>query len=309
MPRRFHVALYGFTEPERKALDAAFREAAGDTAYDIVASLDDADCIVAEADEPHIVDGVHEAGRIADTLYVGASAPESAGARIDGPLDAARVIASLDRLMSRPPAAVPELTLIVEPPELDDRVEPGGFRPYADSGARGTPVPSLEPVKDRRSSKSEARAAVRRARMAHAPADVVQCPDVLVLDDSEIARVFLSKLLRIFGFQPHAVATSDQALDLLEKQPFAATFLDVVLGAHDSADGLALCQRIKSAPVRPGLTPPVVVMVSGQARPSDRVRAQLAGCDGFLGKPLSRGDVARALENCGVPFPADERRR
>jgi CheY-like chemotaxis protein len=173
-----------------------------------------------------------------------------------------------------------------------------------------TDFPPVEaPTRDRRSAKSAARAAARRARMANSPTDAVQCEDVLILDDSEIARAFLSRLVRVFGFKPHAVANSIQALDLLERQPFAATFLDVVLADDDDADGLALCQRIKSAPVRLGHNAPAVVMVSGQSQPSDRVRAKLAGCDVFLPKPLSRGDIARALEDCGVPFPADERRR
>lgn len=310
MPRRFRVALYGFSEFERKALDAALRlDAERDPAYEVVASIDDADCIVADASEPHIVDGIAQAGRVADTVYVGGTPPDGAGARLDGSPEPADVVGALDRLMERPPVAVPELTLILEPPELDDSIDVSGYRPYASPGSSAGFPPLEPPATDRRSAKSQARAAARRARMANTPIDTVQCADVLVLDDSEIARVFLSRLLQMFGFRPHAVATSSQALDLLERQPFAATFLDVVLGASDEADGLVLCQRIKAAPPRPGCSAPIVVMVSGLAQPSDRVRAKLAGCDVFLGKPLSRGDVARALENCGVPFPADERRR
>jgi hypothetical protein len=37
------------------------------------------------------------------------------------------------------------------------------------------------------------------------------------------------------------------------------------------------------------------------------VRAALVGCAAFLVKPLSRGDVARAIEACGIFMPKDER--
>jgi hypothetical protein len=50
------------------------------------------------------------------------------------------------------------------------------------------------------------------------------------------------------------------------------------------------------------------VLVSTQLRPVERVRAKLAGCDGMLVKPVTRGDVARTLEACGLSLPADARR-
>ena len=51
-----------------------------------------------------------------------------------------------------------------------------------------------------------------------------------------------------------------------------------------------------------------VLLVTAQLNPADRVRATLAGIKAPLTKPVSRGDVARALESCGVTLPADARR-
>jgi CheY-like chemotaxis protein len=48
--------------------------------------------------------------------------------------------------------------------------------------------------------------------------------------------------------------------------------------------------------------------MSANARPVERVRAALAGCDTYLSKPVVRGDVARALQSCSVPLPLDSRR-
>ena len=46
--------------------------------------------------------------------------------------------------------------------------------------------------------------------------------------------------------------------------------------------------------------PHSVVLVSGQARASDRVRATLAGSDAYMTKPFGKQDLVRVLESCGM---------
>jgi len=213
-----------------------------------------------------------------------------------------------------PPSAPAPPLLLIEPPEP---VAVPTFEPVPEP----VPIPSFDPVPEpqadapmtvdeRVAAKAAARAAARRARLAAAPQSAASHPpDALVLDDSEIAQVYLCRLLSDFGFRPHPVQSGAEALDLLARQPFAVVFLDVQLEAQDEHDGIDLCHLIKQEPMSPDGSVPVVVVVSGQARPADKVRAGLAGCDVFLSKPLSRGDVARALESCGVALPSDARRR
>lgn len=162
----------------------------------------------------------------------------------------------------------------------------------------------------RADAKAAARAAARRARLQAAglPEDADETIDVLVLDDSEIARRFLGKLLEAFGFRVHGFERSAAAIQRLATQPFAAVFLDIVLGPDDNIDGLELCRRIHHRELPLAGDMPKLMVVSGQAAPADRVRAKLAGCDVFLGKPLTRGDVARAFEACRVRLPSDARR-
>lgn len=161
----------------------------------------------------------------------------------------------------------------------------------------------------RAEAKFAARAAARRARLRAAglPEDDA-VTDVLVLDDSEIARRHLGQLLLNFGFGVHAVAASDEAIRLLAERPFVAAFLDIDLAPTEPEDGLELCRRIAQAELRLAGERPRLLMVSGQGVASDRVRAKLAGCDVYLEKPLTRGDVARALESCRVRLPSDARR-
>ncbi len=170
----------------------------------------------------------------------------------------------------------------------------------------------LEPLRtgpDRRLvTKAMARQAARRARMAALAADTAQpAPvDVLVLDGDDATRAELVRLLGRFGFHVHEALDVRQAERFAELAPFAAAFLDIRLDDSDGGAGIALCERLHR-PVRGGPSTAVVLM-SPRLRPADRVRAALARSDAVLAKPLSRGDVARTLESCGVALPADERR-
>lgn len=180
---------------------------------------------------------------------------------------------------------------------------PVAVDPAAEHGGPPTSVP------DRRSvTKAMARQAARRARMAALMADtVLPTPvDVLVLDGDDGTRAELVGLLGRFGFHVHEALDLYQAEQLADAAPYAAAFLDIRLDDSDGGAGVALCERLHR-PVRSGPSTAVVLM-SPRLRPADRVRAALARSDAVLAKPLSRGDVARTLESCGVALPADERR-
>lgn len=171
------------------------------------------------------------------------------------------------------------------------------------------PAPRDAPEPDRRTvTKAMARQAARRARMAALMSDATTPPpvDVLVLDGDDATRAELVRLLGRFGFHVHEALDLGQAEQLAEVGPFAAAFLDIRLDDSEGGAGVALCERLHR-PVRGGAATAIVLM-SPRLRPADRVRAALARSDALLAKPLSRGDVARTLESCGVALPADERR-
>ena len=131
---------------------------------------------------------------------------------------------------------------------------------------------------------------------------------MLVLDRNDQARDHLCTLLEHFGFCTYPARSNSQALWLIEARPFRAAFLDIAFdGSNQSAD-IEVCRRIKTSSDLANQPMPVLFIVSGDTQPSDRVRAALLGSDAFLVKPLGRGDVARALEACGVTMPSDDRR-
>jgi len=170
-----------------------------------------------------------------------------------------------------------------------------------------TPPSATQALADaKHAAKVAARAAARRrlAGDGSEPRATEPLRDALVLDRDEAAGMLLCTLLERFGFDAMWVRSIGQAGAQLGARAFAAYFLDLTL----DGEGLALVQRIHKLPVPEGHPAPAVLLVTAQLNPADRVRATLAGIKAPLTKPVSRGEVARALESCGVTLPADARR-
>jgi CheY-like chemotaxis protein len=275
MPDRYRVALQGFSEFERSALASFFRLAAQRSpAYAQVDALAQADFVIADADHPGVIDEVLAGGRLADTVFVGAQAPEGAPAWMLRPIDPMHVQRELDAMVAlrHPQRSMPTLAA----PRA---------RPLERPQPRSTP--------SRRAYES---AAPQAAAVTASPADA----DVLLVDDSEVALRFLERLIQRHGLHARSAQTSGEALALMTQQRFAAVFLDVELGDDSELDGLALCQRIKHQPPQAGRPAPAVVLVSAHGEAVDRVRGTLAGCDAYLTKPLDEDELQRTLRKLGV---------
>ncbi len=316
---RYRIALCGFGEFEYRALHFSFdhRPSADATDYEVVDALAEADFAVVDADSQPAVKGVIRSGRVAHAVFVGMQAPGGASFHLPRPIDPTRVLRLLDELSARYPesSARRESTAGHAPPTLDD-VLPAptdALAPIAPACAPlATPPASALPQRRPDSAaKAAARTAARRARRASsAPAQHQGEPlrDVLVLDADEAAGTLLCTLLEHFGFRAHRARSVSQADEQLAVRAFAALFLDISLDVANHSEGPALLQRIQDLPVPQGCRAPVVLIVSAHLQPVDRVRAALAGAVASLAKPVTRGDVARALEGSGVPLPTDARR-
>jgi two-component system, cell cycle response regulator len=145
---------------------------------------------------------------------------------------------------------------------------------------------------------ADAPAAARRAvvhEVHYQPATGGCGRDVLVVDDSAIARKFLQARLLRLGYRVHLACSGEQALDMVEAMPFSILFLDIGLGDADGLDGLQLCQLVRQRAAADGEHEPAIVMVTGSASAADRVRGSLAGCDAYLVKPLAEVAFLQAL--------------
>ena len=162
----------------------------------------------------------------------------------------------------------------------------------------------------RQAVKAAKRAAVRRARLVQARSDPTgsPCVDVLVLDANESVRSAACQLLEGFGFKPLQAPDTTAAMALLADHAVAAAFVDIAFEDADDGSTLALCHALKPSGAAPGSKPAALVLVSSTVSAVGKVRARMAGFDAVISKPARRGDVARALEACGVAMPSDARR-
>ena len=193
-------------------------------------------------------------------------------------------------------------------PYVESADEPAAPPPRRSTAPAAT-IGSTPPVA-KAATKAMRRAQVRRSLQANKlQPEVTTAPaDVLVLESDDAAREQLCALLEAFGFRTHPVQSTMQAVRMLAAKRYAVAFLNIIFDGSAALASHDLCSRVKAPPTHASDTVCVLIVVTGSARPLERVRAELAGCDAFLLKPVSRGAVAQALEACGVALPIDARR-
>jgi len=297
MGARYTVVLRGFSGFERDALGAYIRlRPEHDPTYEPVATLAQADFVVADADQPSVVDEIAQAGRLHDTVFVGSAAPRGAGAWTMRPIDPQHVLRQLDALAARgaydddTPPTVPSalMSWLATSPDAVERPQrrahdsqPGDFD---DAAAFEPPPLALPPV--------------RRA-------------DALLVDGSDVALRHLEHHLHALGLTTRRALGAARALELLAHDAYDFVFVDIDLDDADGLDALALARQIKRQR-HPGARTPAVVMLSARASGSDRVRATLAGCDACLAKPLDAEALRETLQRHGArvaPAGGSRRRR
>lgn len=163
----------------------------------------------------------------------------------------------------------------------------------------------------RAEQKAATRSKVRRHSAQQAEggsAEAATPPEALVLVAETASRDQLGDHLREFGFMVRSLADPAEAFALAATRRFAAIFVDFGLDGNDLGDSIDLCKHMRQLQRRSGGSTSVLVLVATRFRPIDRVRAELAGCDEIVHKPISRGLVARVLDARGVALPRDRRR-
>ena len=105
-------------------------------------------------------------------------------------------------------------------------------------------------------------------------------PRVLVVDDNRDAADTMAALLQQLGFRARTAYDARSALEALRASMPDAAFLDIGL---PDLDGYELARRLRAMPETAHA---VFVAVTGYGQPGDRERAQQAGFDHHLVKPV-----------------------
>ncbi len=113
---------------------------------------------------------------------------------------------------------------------------------------------------------------------------------VLVVDDSDIVRRTMLRKINDYGHTTDLAANGEEAMAMLLNNKYRVIFLDVMM---PGLDGLEICKRIKRSAEYKGTA---VYMLTSKDGMFDRVRATMAGCDGYLVKPLESKKLQGVLE-------------
>jgi two-component system, cell cycle response regulator len=272
---RYTVALQGFSAFERETLASFFRLAADRTpAYEQADDLIRSDFVVADADSAASLQDVIESGRTRDTVFVGAHAPQGAMAWLQRPIDPVHIMRELDSLVEHRQSAPGELRAAIAD-DVAATHQLGGIVVDASASSFG----------------------------AFDSGETGSGPDVLVAEDSAIARRFMQVKLQQLGYRVHLAHDGEEAMTLLRRERFVLAFLDIVLGPPSGLDGLRICQQLKHSAEFAG-TAPKVIMVTGLSGAMDKVRGSLAGCDAYLTKPVVESELLHALRTLDAGFAA-----
>lgn len=268
MPAVRQVSLLGLNDAERESIAQCLRQARVRTQrYALAHRLDEGDLIVADASHPPSVQLVVATERLSATLFVGADAPPGAVACISRPIDTQHLLRELDFLVGMPRG----LAAARLQASAGSR-----WKGEHDRRRQGMPAPTAPAVRE------------------------VPASTALLVDDSEIALRFLETRLQRWGLVMDRALNSGRAIELMSKRNYDFVFLDLELGAGSHLDGLALCQHIKRHQDVVSALTSSVFMVSAHHSSMDRVRGTLAGCDGYLGKPLDDAELQRLLVQHGL---------
>jgi CheY-like chemotaxis protein len=114
--------------------------------------------------------------------------------------------------------------------------------------------------------------------------------EVLVVDDSDMVRRTMTRKINEYGHRVDVASSGDDAMAMLLNNRYRLVFLDVMM---PGMDGFEACRRIKrSAEYKSS----AVYMLTSKDGMFDKVRGSMAGCDGYLVKPLESRKLREVLD-------------
>jgi len=114
---------------------------------------------------------------------------------------------------------------------------------------------------------------------------------ILVVDDDEIIRKLLRRVLERSGFVVDEAASGEAALDQILAHHPDLILLDVVM---DGIDGFITCRKIKNTE---GMEEVPIIFVTGRADTGSIVEGLDAGGSDYITKPINRHEALARIRN------------
>jgi signal transduction histidine kinase/CheY-like chemotaxis protein/HPt (histidine-containing phosphotransfer) domain-containing protein len=131
------------------------------------------------------------------------------------------------------------------------------------------------------------------AEEAPVPADVAAGMRVLVVDDNEVGRTLLQRMLAAWGMDVTLASGGADALTTLQVMTEAGRPAELVLLDLNmpELDGLGVTRAVRATHG----TSPRIVLLTSSAKQGDARLGREAGIDGYLSKPIRRDDLAHVM--------------
>ena len=114
-------------------------------------------------------------------------------------------------------------------------------------------------------------------------------PHVLVVEDAEVVREAMRRILAQAGYRVTVARDGAEGLALAERERFDLVSTDVVM---PNMDGYELTRRLRAMPEYADVP---IVMVTSKEERIDRIRGFDAGVDAYLTKPADASELLRAV--------------
>jgi DNA-binding response OmpR family regulator len=118
--------------------------------------------------------------------------------------------------------------------------------------------------------------------------EMSKVPHVLIVDDEDSIRYFLSEELKRVGYAVQTAASGEEALARLQTQTVDLILLDLKMGGMD---GLKVMEKLAELP----LSPAVIILTAHASLDSAVEAMRLGGCD-YLRKPCSTEKLLESVE-------------
>ena len=113
---------------------------------------------------------------------------------------------------------------------------------------------------------------------------------ILYIEDNRDSRLLVRRVLEAEGYTMLEAQTSAEGLRQLEQHPVDLTLMDINM---PDMDGYTLAARIKAHPLHSNVP---ILAITANAMQLDRERTLIAGCDGYIQKPIDIDILVQQLE-------------
>jgi len=256
MSPAIRVALIGFTPFEARHITGLL--AHGDPArpvYRVCEEMAGSSVVICNADDEPAAAAVVREGRGAGCLMLGTRERSGVAAQLPRPIRPLQLLRTLERISRATPAMNNDVRRVQD--EL------------ARISTRPSPLTPLD-------------GPARRPRLDH----------ILVIDSDDSVLRFVTEQVQRFGFQVHLVRNGAEGLRRAGQRHFEFVFL---AAAVEGIDPFKACQDLKATARQRRARPPCVVLLLAVDNEADRLRAQIAGADACLSKPLDAAALLRVF--------------